>query len=320
VVTGFSMNKKIWGLLLLIVVLIGVGVFTFSFRKNSSDKLISPWISGGRVSVNQWLPQVLGAYVDLSAPNITATSAYFVDVDTGMMLYQKDPHNKRPVASLTKVMTALIALENHSWEDQILISDHAASMEPDHMELKSGEQLSVEELMYGIFLISANDAAEALAEQTLGSRENFLREMNDKAKQLGMSQTWFINPTGLEEDDNVQYSSAYDVALMSRYLIRQFPKVLDISSTYHYTLPSSLTHQDYDFYSGINLVTTYPGVVGLKTGYTPEAGLTLVTVARREGHTVMGVLLNSSDRRNEARELLDLSFEKLGVTKSSEEG
>ena len=135
--------------------------------------------------------------------------------------------------------------------------------------------------------------------------------MNDKAKQLGMKNTYFANPTGLDEDNNNSYSTVYDLTVLTRYLIRRYPDVVKISSQEHVVLPQTEDHQDYDMYSGINLLTTYPGVVGFKTGFTPEAGMTLITLARRDGREVIGVLLGSESRRDEARELLDYSFSQL---------
>ncbi len=279
------------------------------------EKIVSPLVEGGREAINLWLPQdVLASEGFADAPQITAESAYFVDMDSGRVLYSKNPHSKLPIASVTKIMTIIVTLENHNFSDQIPVSETAANMEPDHMLLQAGEKLSVEDLIYGIFLVSANDAAEALAENTDGGTDNFVKAMNERAKMLGMNDTLFINPTGLEEDGKDQFSSAYDVALMSRYAIKQFPHLVDLSSTYHEYIPATSTHQDYDMYSGINLLTTYPGVMGFKMGYTPEAGYTSVTLAQKEGHWVIGVILNSQDRRNEARELLDYSFKKLGVS------
>jgi D-alanyl-D-alanine carboxypeptidase len=186
--------------------------------------------------------------------------------------------------------------------------------------LIAGERLTLEELLSGIFLVSANDAAEVLAEQTTGIRAEFIEQMNTKAKMLGMNDTLFINPSGLEEDDprdptklKDRYSTAYDVALMSRYLIAQWPEIIKISSSPHIYLPRTEYHQDYELYSGINLLTTYPGVLGLKTGFTPEAGLTLVTLAKRGDAEVIGVLLNCTSRRDDAQKLLDYSFKKLGL-------
>ena len=135
--------------------------------------------------------------------------------------------------------------------------------------------------------------------------------MNIKANQLGMVDSYFVNPTGLDEDFSNSYSSAYDLAILSRYIIRHFPEVVDISKTGHIILPITQDHQDYDMYSGINLLTTYPGVVGFKTGFTPKSGYTLITLARVGGHEVLGVLLDSEYRRDEARELLDFSFKQL---------
>ena len=208
-------------------------------------------------------------------------------------------------------MTVLVALEYKSMDDKLVVSRRAADMEPDKMQFIAGEKLTLRELLDGIFLISANDAAEVIAEETTRDRGEFIKLMNDKAKQLGMKDTYFVNPTGLDEDSNNSYSTAYDLAILTRYLIRRFPEVVEISKAEHIYLPQTEDHQDYDMYSGINLLTTYPGVVGLKTGYTPEAGLTLITLARKNGYEVVGVLLGSGDRRDEARELLDYSFGKL---------
>lgn len=281
-------------------------------RPNSG--LQSPWIEGGRSAVNLWFPQANASEGEFkNAPIITATAAYFVELNSGKVLYAKNSSRRLPVASLTKIMTAIVTLENKKLADVITISEHASKMEPDHMQLIAGERLSVNELLDGVFLVSANDAAEALAETTFNSREKFIQQMNEKARQLAMYDTVFINPTGLEEDDGQQYSTAYDIALMSRYAIKNFPTLLNISSSPSIFLPKTDTHQDYDLNSGINLLTTYPGVMGFKTGYTPEAGLTLVTYAKRGGYEVVGVLLNSESRRDDAKVLLDYSFKKLGV-------
>ncbi|MCL4366583.1 D-alanyl-D-alanine carboxypeptidase [Patescibacteria group bacterium] len=283
------------------------------FTTHAQEELISPWVSGGREMVNLWFPKQASDSTTGLSVNITAQSVYFIDIDSGQVLYQKNIHQRVRIASLTKIMTIIVALENHKFTDQISVSKYATQMEPDHMLLQEGEKLSLEELLDGMFLVSANDAAEAVAESVEGGRSRFIQLMNQKAQQLGMADTIFANPTGLDEDNIDEYSSAYDVALMSRYAITQFPHLLDISSQYHLYIPPTNTHQDYDLYSGINLLTTYPGVMGFKTGYTPDAGMTLVTYAQKGGHRVLGVILNSQDRRNEARALLDYSFQQLDV-------
>lgn len=293
------------------ILIISLSFVILNIEGKVRTELISPLLGEEKVlGVNQWFPQVvLGAQTN--APQITAKGAIFIDTKDGNILYAKDPQQKLPIASLTKVMTVLIALENKNLDDSYFVSKRAQDMEPDKMLLIAGEKLTLKELLYGIFLVSANDAAEVLAEGTVGSREEFLTLMNSKAKQLGMMDTYFANPTGLDEDDNNSYSTAYDLAILTRFLIRRFPAVVDISKTEHVILPITKTHQDYDMYSGINLLSTYPGVVGFKTGYTPEAGYTLITLARIDGHEVIGVLLGSGYRRDEARELLDYSFSRL---------
>ncbi len=301
--------KKIVFVIALFVSVAVIGVI--SYFPTSSKGLISPGDVSGRIAANLWFPVVSKTYAQSGGPEITARAAYFVDTDTGQILYNKNEYESMPIASLTKIMTVIVALEHRNWTDTMMISDHAASMEPDSMLLKSGEKLTLEELLKGIFLVSGNDAAEAIAENTTGRREEFIQLMNSKAAFLGMTKTKFVNPSGLEEDNNPQYSSAFDVALMSRYAIKNFPHLIDISSQPHIYIEQSSTHQDYDLYSGINLLTTYPGVVGFKTGYTPEAGLTLVTVARQNGHQILGVILGSSNRREEAKELLDYSFKQI---------
>lgn len=258
------------------------------------------------LGVNQW--QFSALQPVYSTPSITAKAALFLDTRSGQVFFAKNAHQRLPVASLVKVMTVLISLERKNMDDQFTVSQKAAEMEPDKMLLIAGEKLTLKELLYGIFLISANDAAEVLAEGTTGGREEFIKLMNSKAVQLGMKDSLFVNPTGLDEDGQSSYSSVYDLAILTRYLVTHYPEVLDISSKYHVYLPLTENHQDYDMYSGINLLTTYPGVKGFKTGYSPEAGMTLITLARRGNLEALGVLLGSESRRDEAKSLLDFIF------------
>lgn len=302
--------KKLAALFIILIILLAILVINTA-RGNGTIDLISPFVKGEKVlAVNQWFP---GNTIvsQISAPGLTAKASLFVETESSQVLFAKNPDKKLPIASLVKVMTVLVALEQREMDEEFLVSQEAADMEPDKMLLIAGEKLTLRELLDGIFLISANDAAEVLAESVTGDRNEFIKLMNDKAMQLGMKNTYFANPTGLDEDSGSSYSTAYDLAILTRYLIRQYPEVIDISKTEHIYLPRTENHQDYDMYSGINLLTTYPGVVGFKTGYTPEAGLTLITLARKNGYEVIGILLGSEDRRDEARELLDYSFRKL---------
>ncbi len=297
------------------------------YFKQQTVKLISPIFSSElKIADNVWFPKS-GSFsfpTALASTKLTAEAAFFVDAQTGEVLFEKNAHKKLPIASLTKIMTVITALDKKDFSDTFDVSRRAAEIEPDKMLLKPFEKLTMEELLDGIFLVSANDAAEVLAEKTYNNRDKFINLMNLKAKSLGMADSLFINPTGLEEDDpsissgssgqgKQQYSTAYDVALMSRYAIYRYPHLLDISSNPHIIIPQTETHQDYDLYSGINLLTTYPGVIGFKTGYTPEANLTLVTVAQKGDKRVLGVILGATDRRDDAKTLLDYSFKRLGV-------
>lgn len=297
-------------IILAAIILSALSLFIFTDKPQS---LVSPFSGAQKVlGINLWLPN-LRQRISPDAPEISAKAAFFVETKSGQVFYSKNADQRLPVASLVKVMTALIALEHKNLDATFVVPQKAADMEPDKMLLIAGERLTLKELLYGIFLISANDASEVLAESTTGNREEFIELMNKKARQLGMENSYFANPTGLDEDSNNSYSTGYDMAILTRYLIRNYPVVVEISKTPHIYLPITENHQDYDMYTGINLITTYPGVVGFKTGYTPEAGLTLITLAQKDGHEIIGVLLGSGNRRDEARELLDYSFKKLGL-------
>lgn len=293
-----------------------LSLVSFFILYEQKSQLLSPIVNASHIKLadNVWFPkQVLGSFTEENTLNITAEAAFFVDLQSGEVLFEKNSHQKLAIASLTKIMTAALALENKDWKDKFIVSKRAAETEPDSMLLKEGEVLTLEEILGGVFLVSGNDAAEVLAEGTTGRREEFINLMNQKAQSLGMKDTKFINPTGLEEDNGQSHniSTAFDIAILSRYTIFNFPHLLDITSSPHIFIPATDTHQDYDLYSGINLLTTMPGVLGFKTGFTPEAGLTLVTVAKRGERRILGVLLNAPDRRDDARELLEFSFKKL---------
>jgi D-alanyl-D-alanine carboxypeptidase (penicillin-binding protein 5/6) len=313
------MKISLFSLFSIVTFLLAVSAFYLGVTFNISPQiLVNPLVNSTsaklKMADNVWFPkEVKGETIDAGLSDITAEAAFFVETTSGEVLFAKNADEQLPIASLTKIMTAIVALEKMPLDKEVLISESAAGMEPDKMFLEKGEKLTVEELINGLFLVSANDASEALAESTTGRREEFLQMMNTKAKHLGMKNTHFINPSGLQEDGISQYSTALDVSLMAHYAIANFPFLLDITKEPHIYIPENGVHSSFDLYSGINLVSTYPGVLGFKTGYTPEAGLTLVTVARREGKEVIGVLLGCTNRRDDAKRLLDYSFQKLGM-------
>lgn len=245
-------------------------------------------------------------------PVITAKAALTYDLSTGKTLYAKNPKERLPIASLTKIMTAILAMENQRRDDTYVVGSTDLVGE-NSMGLSAGEVLTLEELLYGLILPSGNDAAEVLAANFLGGRSAFITAMNQKAASLGLTDTNFTNPSGLEGDGN-QYSSAYDLLVVTNHALSRFPLFRSVVATVEHVLPYSEKHKAFFLYNETNLLTTYPGVRGVKTGYTEEAGLCLVSYLEYGNHRIIAVLLGSSNRRAEMKDLLDFSLKTLGVT------
>jgi len=257
-----------------------------------------------------WFPFMANAYgKGTDIPEMTAKYVLVYDLSTDKVVYEKNPRKKTPMASITKIMTAIIAMENHDGVEYQVAENDIVGF--DSMGLEEGEILSKEELLYGLLLPSGNDAAEVLARNYPdGGREGFLKAMNDKAKTLGLENTRFSNPSGLQ-GDGVQYTTAYDLLVITRYALENFSLFRDIVATPYYEIAATDNHKAYELYNSTNLLTTYPGVKGVKTGYTPEAGYCLITYLDYEGHKIIAVLLDSEDRKHEMKELLDYSLRKL---------
>jgi len=240
-------------------------------------------------------------------PTIKARSAIVLDLDRGDVLYQRDAHGRRAPASLLKVATALVSLE-HLGLDQLVtvpVSINQLPWDSTRMGLRPGERLTVRELLYGLFLNSGNDAAITLAEAAM-PRATFIALMNAKAAQLGLVDTHVVNPIGL--DDPGQYTSAADLARASIELTTRFPVVAAIASTPSLTLPASANHHAYVLYNLNQLIRTYPGATGLKTGWTGWAGGCLIATASRGGRHLLVVVMGSPSIFNEAASLLDYGF------------
>ena len=241
------------------------------------------------------------------APIIKARSAVLVDLDSGKTLYQLDPHGRHAPASLTKVVTALVAIDHLRLDQTVTVpvSINQLPWDSTRMGLRPGERLTVRELLYGLFLNSGNDAAITLSEAAM-PRATFVGLMNAKAATLGMADTHFANPIGL--DDPAHYTSSADLARASAELIRRFPDVAAIAATPSLTLPATATHHAYALYNLNELVRKYPGATGLKTGWTGHAGGCLIATATRDGRHLMVVLLASPRIFEEAAALLDYGF------------
>lgn len=259
-----------------------------------------------------WSPELELAHGSGDVTDLTAQSVLMYDLTTNKILYEKDPQQRRPMASLTKIMTAIIALESKKPDDRYLVRTSDVVGE-DSMGATPGEILSFNELLYGLLLPSGNDAAEVLAHNYPSGRSGFVQAMNDKAKALGLKDTQFSNPSGLQGDGQ-QYTTTYDLLVMTRYALEQYPEFAQIVSTDIYDIAETNTHKAFHLENETNLLTSYPGVKGVKTGYTPEAGLCLVTYLDYGDHKIIGIILNSQNRRGEMKELLDYSLNTVGVT------
>lgn len=275
-----------------------------------------PKVFGARVEekkvINDWFPKLEGK-LDNADLTLSAKSAIVVDYDSGVVIYSKNPTQRLPVASTVKIMTVLLALEKAKLDTVFTVSDKASKVGENSMILTQGEKLTLEELLFGVMLVSGNDAAVTIAENVSGDEESFVGQMNQLAKSLGLDNTRFINASGLDVDGVNQWSTAYDLAVISHYLWQKHPEIEEISSTYHKFIEASDTHKDFELFNDTNLLTTYPGVKGIKPGFTWEAGLCLVTYAENGGKRLLAVILGSDNRRYEMKELLDYGFGKYGI-------
>jgi len=241
---------------------------------------------------------------------LDAPSALLMEKQTGTVLYAKDEHTPREGASITKVMTLLLTMEaidsgTLSYDDTVTGSAHAVSMGGSQIWLKEGEQMRVEDLIKAVCVVSGNDAAVALGEHLAGSEEAFVARMNERAKELGMHDTHFLNCTGLPAEGHV--TSAYDIALMSRELILNHPDLRRFTTIWM----DSLRNGESLLVNTNKLVRFYPGTTGLKTGSTSSAGYCISATAEKDGMELIAVVLggSTSDKRfADAKTLLNYGF------------
>lgn len=247
--------------------------------------------------------------------DVNAKSAVLMESSTGRILYESNPDEKLPIASVTKIMTMLIIMEavdsgKISLDDMVTASERAKSMGGSTMFLDTGEQLSVNDMLKGIAVASANDGAVAMAEYIAGSEQGFVEMMNQKAEELGMNNTHFVNTNGLDADDH--YSSARDVAVMSRELI-QHKKIFDYTTIWMDTLRGG----KFQLANTNKMIRFYKGANGLKTGSTSKALCCLSATAERDGMQLIAVVLGaptSKERFGGASALLDYGFAKYEVS------
>lgn len=246
-----------------------------------------------------------------SGPEVTSQGCLLMDLDSGQILYSKNIHEKLYPASTTKILTALIVLEKCSLSDTVTVGDNPPYADGTKIYLYKDEQLTVEQLLYAMMLESANDCAEALAEHISGSVEAFAVLMNQKAKELGCTDSNFVNPNGLHNDNH--YTSAYDLALITKEAMKN-PVFCKIVATRSSQIPPTNQQPALRYLNNLNKLLFYgrhyyKGVDGVKTGYTSEAKNTLVASCTRDGLHLLGVFLNcSSGVYKDAKALFDYGY------------
>ena len=238
-------------------------------------------------------------------PTIAAKSAIVVDSVTGKILYTKDCHTKRPPASTTKIMTAILALEHGNLDDKVCASAYACQTPNSSLHLKPGEVLTLHNLLYGLLLRSGNDAAVCTAEHIAGTEAKFVQMMNEQAKELGAKDTHFVNPHGLYKPTH--YSTAYDLALIAQEAIR-YPLFNEIVRTRRTRIERSMNAKDAYLTNHARFLWRFEGADGIKTGYTREAGRCFVGSATREGWRPIAVILKANDAGADAATLLNFIF------------
>ena len=221
----------------------------------------------------------------------TSKSSIVMDMNSGRILYSKNPNDVRLIASTTKIMTAILAIENGNLKKQVIIGEEVLKMYGTNIYIEVGEQMSITDLLYGLLLRSGNDASVVIAKSVGGTEKNFVKMMNEKAIKLNMKNTTFKNPHGLD-DDTKNYSTAYDMALLSTYAYKN-KTYRKISLTKKYEVSNG--KKTYLWYNRNKFLNEYKYATGGKNGYTPDAGKTLVTTARKDGLNITTVTLKDTN-------------------------
>lgn len=239
-----------------------------------------------------------------------------VDLNTGDVLIEKNLSEPVSIASITKVMTAVVALDLVSPDELFTVTEHAAGIEPTKIGVVAGEQMKVSELIDAAILTSANDAVEVIREgiDSKYGAGTFVKAMNAKAQIIGLKNTNFSNPQGF--DNKQHYSSVEDLSILAHYTIENYPSLKVIAKKEYQFLPKDQNHKQFDLYNWNGLLGVYPGASGIKIGNTGRAGYTTLVTSEREGKKLAVVLLGAPgvlERDLWASQLLDIGFEKLGL-------
>lgn len=316
--------------LLLTLVLVIVGAVGFhaagsrASRGPSTGTTARPtsWGASLRHAVRRQQPRiqpVLDVAVVGQPPAVHAMAAFLFDPASDLAFYVKNVDTQRSMASTTKIMTLLLAVEDGNLDQMVPIGPDAAALvnsDNSYMGLSAGEQLTLRDLLYGLVLPSGNDAAVAIADAIGGSVPSFVAMMNERAEELGLTQTFYVSPDGLDDGN---HTTARDLAVLAAVAM-QNPDIVQFTSTLHEVIPRTPTHKAYDLWSGNDLLSgarsPYPGALGVKPGFTDAAGYCQAFAARRHGHLIIGAVLGEptwEDRLSDMRALLDWGFQQDGV-------
>lgn len=251
------------------------------------------------------------------AIGVGANAAALMDVNSGEVLYGKNMNQKMPMASLTKIMTALLAAESGKLDHVVTVHPEAVKVEPTNIWLLPSEKITLSNLVYGLMMRSGNDAALAIAYYLAGGIEDFAQMMNARARELGAFNTNFVNPTGLPHRDHL--SSAYDLALMTRALL-QNPFLQEVVATERHESEWDNHSRPRVWHNSNRLLQIMPGADGVKTGWTRTAGHCLASSATRQGWQLLSIVLNSPDHYGENRALLEWGFKNYHPVRIVEKG
>ena len=237
----------------------------------------------------------------------TAKSTVVMDIDSGRVLYQKNMNDRRLIASTTKIMTFLIAIENGKLDDIYKVGDEVLSMYGTNIYLEVGEEMKLRDLLYGLILRSGNDSSVVIANNVCKNEEEFVKLMNEKASSLKMKNTVFNNPHGLDEETK-NYSTSYDMALLSSYIYKKSSFYRKVTSTYKYDVSSN--NKSYLWYNRNKFLKEYEFATGGKTGYTPSAGKALVSTATKDDLRLTIVSLKDPNHYQNHKELYEYIYSK----------
>lgn len=252
----------------------------------------------------------------LPVPGISAQSAILIEAASGEVLYEKNADQKAYPASITKIMTALLAIENGAMDESVKVSAQAAAMEGSSIYLEPGEKLPLRDLLYGLMLRSGNDAAAAVAEKIGGSTKNFALMMNKRARSIGAFDTHFMNPSGLHDPEH--YTTARDMAKISAVALKN-PEFKKIAATKSWIADRGEGKYNY-FYNKNKVVYQYSGGTGIKIGYTRAAGRTLVASSERNGMELICVVMNAPDWFQDTYKLMDYAYSQYETIRIMEAG